>query len=181
MIDPYSEDFVYSAPLIQEGFNSVMHNFEACSELKVKYLTDFTAAFKSGDPKKEKQAVLLNFKDTNWKWIEFEQWNAEFKKSQVWPKSWRFVFYSDDDDIEQIDYDKVLQLLHLTISSKIYILVRKYQFDNIMQNGINVKFEVRNDGTCLIERKFADLFNSAQTQDLPPYFPGDRNRIHRVR
>lgn len=244
--DPVDEGFKSAKWVIREAFDKVMQSIEGIPvEKKEALFKAIQAAHRSGDPRKEEEAVIRHLSRTGWKWLEYEKWAEIFKQRQQWPQTWYGYGLAESDPLvipESVSYavgyfnvnelkeflkarnikvkpapktradlerhfkevvsweefkplaveryeelledegcdkgDNLCKLLARELAANTYCLIHYYQGQDLIQDGLckNHCWQVTG-GIDPIEKEFEEKFNNGVIKDLPPYFPGDRNRL----
>lgn len=86
---PVDEGFKSAKWVIREAFDKVMQSVEISDEKKEALFNSFQEVHRSGNPRKEEEAVITHLLNTSWKWLEYEKWNEIFKQRQQWPYMWQ--------------------------------------------------------------------------------------------
>lgn len=69
------------------------------------------------------------------------------------------------------------RLLAHTLTMRMYSVRNKVQFDELNKTVGGYKLKILAGAGCPVEDKYAAMFNRGEIQDLPPFFPGDRNAV----
>ncbi|MBI3584013.1 MAG: hypothetical protein HY096_08695 [Nitrospinae bacterium] len=82
--DPVDKGFKSAKWVIREAFDKVIQSIEGIPAQKKEALFNaFQSAHRSGDPRKEEEAVIRYLSGTGWKWLEYEKWDLIFKDNNI--------------------------------------------------------------------------------------------------
>ncbi len=163
--------------VIREGFESVFNTIEIENKTKEALFNDFKDVFRSGDSRKGEKVVFSRLKEIKWIWKEFDKWHETFASEGRWPPMW-YVFAAVKDINNKHHKRDKCRLLACHLSATIYILARYHQGKDLaIDDPSQWNWQIATSGEDPIENEFAEKYNLGLTKNLPPFFPGDRNRL----
>lgn len=160
---------------VEAGYWFAMADIPLPPEIKSALLKEYAAAHRTGDPRAEIAALSARLDKVEWPWLE--EWGAGFAAEGAYPYMWRRTELNRNFTALT---PRIAVLAH-TITNRIYV-----ERDIRMGPGRFWRWALSAaTGDCTVEASVADRYRAAVDSEdfnmMPPFFPGDRTGLRRVR
>lgn len=166
-------DLALRPEFARAGFDRVMSGLDFSAALKEDIFGAWLPAIRSGDPKKERDALFIHLAHHRWRWRALEHAAENFAQS-VWPRSWSG--WIDKPFLwNNIGLETKLQLLIGSLGSASYAEQRFAQMSDPDVMAVYKIILVARWADCPIEANLLAIYGPAieagDYSTRPPFYP----------
>lgn len=170
-------DFATDPKFIRQGYQEVIRGVKFGWNDGDALLKSYTTAHRSGDPRKEIQAIAGKLKGKPWSWPDLERAATEFQPLGVWPVVWTELEISAPLHWDHVPDKARFELLNQTLASAIYRVRDMAGWLTVIKDGVgSLRLRVSDDrceASKVMQARYGDRIAAGDYRTLPPYFPGD--------